>query len=71
MVYRGAMRIKCLAQGHTTENSSEARLEPPINLSIVIREAYPLDHWVLSVMGWDTPKPHTIDSQTFRLFLNV
>ena len=29
MVYRGAMRIKCLAQEHTTENSSEAGLEPP------------------------------------------
>ena len=42
------MRIKCLAQGHTTENSSEARLEPPTNLLIVIREAYPLDHWVLT-----------------------
>ena len=50
MAYRGAMRIKCLAQGHTTENSSEARLEPPTNLLIVIREAYPLDHWVLH---WD------------------
>ena len=48
MAYRGAMRIKCLAQGHTTENSSEAGLEPPTNLLIVIREAYPLDHWVPS-----------------------
>ena len=31
-----------------TENSSEARLEPPTNVSIVIREAYALDHWVLA-----------------------
>ena len=38
----------CLAQGHTTENLSEARLEPPTNLLIVIRKAYPLDHWVLA-----------------------
>ena len=47
MVYREAMRSKCLAEGHTTENSSEVRLEPPTNLLIVIREAYSLDHWVL------------------------
>ena len=31
MVYGGAMRVKCLAQGHTTENSEEAGLEPPTN----------------------------------------
>ena len=47
MVYRGAMRIKCLAQGPTTKNSSEIRFQPPTNLLIVIREAYPLDHRVL------------------------
>ena len=60
MVYRGAWRINGIAQGHTTENSIEARLEPPTNLLIVIREAYPLDHWVL---------PTWVDISDGRTFL--
>ena len=46
MVYRGAMRIQCLAQGHTTEKFS-VNSSNTADLLIVILEAYPLDHCVL------------------------